>query len=86
MPNMKSAMKRLLTNEKSRVIHKGRRTAIKTTEKKLRAAVESDSTQAKDLLTQSFKTLDKAVKAGTIHKNKASRKKSQFQKLLAAKK
>ena len=85
MPTSKSAKKHLITDDKSRVRHKGRRTAIKTTEKNFRAAIESkDTEQAQALLVVSFKKLDKAVKAGTIHKNKASRKKSQFKKLLAA--
>jgi len=84
MPNMKSAKKHLITDEKSRVRNKGRRTAMKTAEKKFRTAVEqNDADQAKELLVGAFKTLDKSAKAGTIHKNKASRKKSQLQKHLA---
>lgn len=83
MPTSKSAKKHLITDEKARVRHKGRRTAIKTVEKKFRTAVENKETeQAKELLVSSFKKLDKAVKAGTIHKNKASRKKSQLHKKL----
>ena len=85
MPNMKSAKKHLITDEKSRVRHKGRRTAMKTAEKKFRTAVEEkDAAQAKELLVSAFITLDKSVKAGTIHKNKASRKKSQLQKHFSA--
>lgn len=85
MPNSKSAKKHLITDEKSRVRHKGRRTAVKTAEKRFRTAVENkDASQAQELLQGSFKKLDKAVKAGTIHKNKASRKKSQLQKLMAS--
>ena len=83
MPNMKSAKKRLITSAKERMRNKSRRTAIKTAEKKFRSAVEAaDSGQAKELLKVVFKTLDKAVKKGTIHKNKSSRKKAVFQKML----
>jgi small subunit ribosomal protein S20 len=84
MPNMKSAKKHMITDEKSRIRNKSRRTAMKTAEKKFRTAVESsDAAQAKELMVTAFKTLDKAVKYGTIHKNKANRKKAQFQKNLA---
>lgn len=83
MPNSKSAKKHLITDDKARVRNKGRRTAIKNTEKKFRTAVENkEKDQAKELLVSVFQKLDKAVKAGTIHKNKASRKKSQLQKVL----
>ena len=85
MPNMQSAKKHLITDEKSRLRHKGRRTAMKTAEKKFRTAIEEkDASKAKELLVGVFTTLDKCVKAGTIHQNKASRKKSQLQKHLSA--
>ena len=85
MPNMKSAKKHMITDEKSRIRNKGRRTAMKTAEKKFRAAVEkADAAESKELIVAAFKTFDKAVKYGTIHKNKASRKKSQLQKHLAS--
>lgn len=84
MPTSKSAKKHLITDEKSRIRHKGRRTAMKTAEKKFRSAIETkDVDKAKELLTDSFSKLDKAVKSGTIPKNRASRKKSQLQKKLA---
>ena len=83
MPNMKSAKKSLITSEKARIRHKGRRTAVKTAEKKLRESVEEKNfDKSKELLSVVFGKLDKAVKAGTIHKNKASRKKSRLQKLI----
>jgi len=84
MPTTRSAKKSLITEGKARVRHKGRRTAMKTAEKKFKAAVESkNADQAKELMMNAFKKLDKAVKGGTIHKNVASRKKSQFQKLIS---
>jgi len=84
MPNMKSAKKHLITDEKSRVRNKSRRTAIKTVEKKFLDAIKkADAVQAKELMVKAFKTLDKAVKSGTIHKNKSARKKSQLHRHLA---
>jgi small subunit ribosomal protein S20 len=85
MPNMKSAKKHLITDEKSRVRNKGRRTAIKTAEKNLRTAIEEgDAAKAKDLLSETFVKLDNGVKTGVIHKKKASRKKSQLHKHVLA--
>jgi len=86
MPNNKSAKKRLITNEKARVRNKSKMSALKTAEKRYRASVESSADTAQKDLCEVFSKLDKAVKAGIIHKNKASRKKSQLQTLLKAKK
>jgi small subunit ribosomal protein S20 len=87
MPNIKSAKKRLITNEKARVRNKSKITALRTAEKKFRAAVESsDAETAQKELSSVFNKLDKAVKAGIIHKNKSARKKSRLSALLKAKK
>lgn len=84
MPNIKSAAKRLKTNEKARLRHKSRRSALKTLEKKLCGAVKaSQSEKTKELLSSFYVAMDKCVKAGTIHRNKANRKKSQLAKQVA---
>ena len=83
MPNNKSAEKRLRTSEKERIRNKSRISALKTFEKKFRSALTStEKDNAKELLSVIFTKLDKAVKCGTIHKNKAANKKSQLSKLL----
>ncbi len=87
MPNIKSAKKRLITNEKARVRNKSKITALRSAEKVFRAAIEaSEMDTAKTLLSSVFNKLDKAVKAGIIHKNKSARKKSRLSALLKAKK
>ena len=85
----KSAVKTHKQSEKARVRHKSRRNTISTMEKKLRAAVEAgDKDSAAELLKTQYEALDKAVKSGTFHKNKADRKKSRLASLVnsAAKK
>ena len=83
MPSTKSAKKHLITDEKSRIRNKGRRSTIRSAEKKLRSAVEGgDKSQAQELFLSAIKSVDKAAKYGIIPKNKANRKKSQFQKLI----
>ena len=84
MAHTKSAMKRLLTSEKERIRNKSRVASIKTNEKKLRAAAAAGQLdQARTSLVETIAKLDKAVKAGTIHRNKSARKKAQFSKLMA---
>ena len=87
MPNIKSAKKRLITNEKARVRNKAKMSALRTAEKNFRATVEAGNTDASQkALSTVFAKLDKAAKAGIIHKNKVSRKKSQLSALLKAEK
>jgi len=79
----RSALKRLKQSEKSRSAHKARRSEILTVEKKLReAAAGSDPKATEELFRSVSGKLDKAVKGGTIHKNKADRKKSQLAALI----
>lgn len=81
----KSAVKSLRQSERARVRHKSRRNALATMEKGLReAAGKGDKSAAAEILKAEYAALDKAVKAGTLHKNKASRKKSRLGKLVAA--
>ena len=79
MAASKSAAKRIITSEKARIRNKSRCSALKTSEKKFTTFVEaSEMDKAKEQLKDVFKKLDKAVKAGTIHKNKRNRKKSRL--------
>ena len=81
----KSAAKRLRTSKKINLRNRARKNEIKTFEKNFRAAIaEGAAEKATALHHKCCSLVDKAVKAGTIHTNKASNKKSQFDKLLAA--
>ena len=85
MPHTKSALKSVKTNEFARIKHKACRRSITTAEKKYRETVKSaDTKDPKKVCSEIFSLLDKAVKGGTIHKNKANRKKSQLAKLVTA--
>ena len=82
MPNVKSAAKRLRTNEKSRVRNKIIRSEIRTRLKKVRSS-QSKEEAAKEL-PRLFSLLDKAggkKKAG-FNKNKAANYKRKAQKVL----
>lgn len=78
-----SAVKTHRKSEEARVKNKSRRNSLATTEKKFRAvAAGEDHTAAQELFQEQSAALDKAAKHGTIHKNKASRKKSRLAAVL----
>jgi small subunit ribosomal protein S20 len=79
MPNTASAEKRLRSNVRRRFINRVHKSRVKTSEKRLVAAIAAgDADAAKTALRSCFSELDRAAKHGTIHKNKADRKKQQL--------
>ena len=81
----KSAAKRLRNSVKSNLRNRARKSEFKTLEKSFRAAVAAGEKEtAAELHSKCCSKVDKAVKAGTFHANKAANKKSQFDKLLAS--
>ena len=79
MPNHKSAEKRVRQNEKRRTINRSNRSALRTSIKKLRAALSgSDKTGLAELLPQTISKIDKAVQKGVLHRNAAARYKSRL--------
>ena len=82
MPITKSAKKALRQNEKRRVHNLGYKRKMKKLVKQVRTLVaEKKKEEAKKLLPQVYKTLDKTAKVGIIKKNTASRNKSRLTKL-----
>ncbi len=83
MANIKSAIKRAKTNEIARMRNKAVRTNLKTVEKQFKAVIsEGDAARAQNAFNTAAKRLDQAVAKHVIHKNAASRKKSQLAKAL----
>lgn len=81
MPNIKSAIKRVKTNEKRRLRNASQKSALRTAVKSFENAAETSNVEvAKDTLANALKKLDKAVTKGLIHKNTANRKKSRLAK------
>ena len=85
MPHSKQATKRLRTSTEANLRNRSRLSELKTLEKKLRAAVEAGDAQVDELRRNFVSRLDKAAKVGVIPANRAARKKSQADKLAAAK-
>lgn len=79
MPNHKSAEKRMRQNEKRREVNRSNRGRLRTSIKKLRAALTaSDGTNVQELLPATISTIDKAVQKGVLHRNAAARHKSRL--------
>ncbi|MDV7397292.1 30S ribosomal protein S20, partial [Arthrospira platensis SPKY1] len=77
MPNIKSAIKRMRSNETKRQRNLDLRSEVKTAIKKVRTAVEKNDLEAAKLLLQdAYASLDKAAKKNVIHANNASRRKA----------
>jgi len=80
MANIKSAEKRALIGERNRLRNKGIKTGLKTVEKKLNIALESNDKASEQILNEAVQNFDKAAGKGVISKNAANRKKSKMQK------
>ncbi len=85
MANIKSAKKRILVTETRTARNKAIKSEVKTTIKKVYAAIDSqDQDAAKAALKVAISTMDKATSKGVYHKNTTSRKISRLQKAVNA--
>jgi small subunit ribosomal protein S20 len=79
MPNHKSAEKRMRQNEKRRDVNRNNRGRLRTSIKKLRAALTAgDGANVQEMLPATISTIDKAVQKGVLHRNAAARYKSRL--------
>ncbi len=83
MANIKSAKKRILITATRTARNKSIRSAVKTSIKKVEAAVQAKNKEAAQAaLTSAISTIAKASKKGIYHKNNAARKISHLSKLV----
>ena len=81
MPNIKSAKKRVKTDEIKKERNKDKVASMRTAIKKVKlASKQGDAKLAEENLKVANKKIDKAVKSGLVHKNKAARDKSKLTK------
>ncbi|MBR1391081.1 MAG: 30S ribosomal protein S20 [Lachnospiraceae bacterium] len=75
MANIKSAKKRILVNRTKADRNKAIRSRVKTSIKKVEAAISAkDKAAAQAALTAATSEINKAASKGVYHKNNASRK------------
>ena len=83
MPITSSAKKALRQNIKRKAKNIGRKKKIRDLIKEARSLISKKKIdEAKEILPQSYKMLDKGAKVGIMKKNTASRKKSRITKLI----
>ncbi len=83
MANIKSAKKRILVTATKTARNKSIKSAVKTSIKKVEAAVDSkNKEEASEALVNAVSTIAKAAKRGIYHKNNAARKVSHLTKLV----
>ncbi len=82
MANHKSALKRIRTSEKKRVLNKYQHKTTRNAIKAIRLA--TDKNEATEKLTGVISMIDKLAKKNIIHANKASNLKSKLTKHVAA--
>ncbi|WP_319449043.1 MULTISPECIES: 30S ribosomal protein S20 [unclassified Mycobacterium] len=77
MANIKSQQKRILTNERRRLRNQSVKSALRTSVRGFREAIDAgEKEKAAELLDATNRKLDKAASKGVIHKNQAANKKS----------
>lgn len=85
MPNIKSARKRMRTDERNRRRNVSIRSRMKTYIKDALTVIESkNAEEIKNILPQALSEVDRAATKGIIHPNSAARKKSMLQRRAAA--
>lgn len=85
MANIKSQIKRNLTNKKATERNKAVKSELKTAVRGVHKAIASgDAAAAGTALALAAKKLDKAASKGVIHKNQAANRKSAIAKQVAA--
>ena len=83
MPNTNSAKKRLRQTEVRRDRNKAVKSALRSQLRKVREAVQAgDVGKAESEMQDATKRLDRAGQKNIIHRNKAARTKSRFQKMI----
>ena len=83
MPNIKSAKKRVIVNQKKTEQNKAIRSALRTDIKKIELLIkEGKVAEAKANLSSVFASIDSASSKNIIHKNNAANKKARLSRLV----
>ncbi|MEX2081218.1 MAG: 30S ribosomal protein S20 [Dehalococcoidia bacterium] len=83
MANNKSAIKRWHQSLRRRDRNRARRTLMRSASRRLReAVVEGDEPAITGALSEAYSSLDRAAKAGSIHKRQADRRKRRLAALV----
>ncbi|HLS20945.1 MAG TPA: 30S ribosomal protein S20 [Bacillota bacterium] len=79
MANLKSAIKRVRTNETKRARNQALKSHMRTQIKRVDVLIEANDVEnAKEAFNEAVRTIDKTVQKGAIHKNSGNRFKSRL--------
>lgn len=80
MPNIRSAKKRMRTDEKRRLRNKSVKSEVRTYVTKARSAIAAAPAepQTEEAIRAAISELDSAVSKGVLHRNNAARRKSRL--------
>lgn len=78
MANIKSAIKRVKTTEKTEAHNISQKNAMRTAIKRAKTAISNNAENKNELVSFAIKSVDKASQRNLIHSNKADRIKSQL--------
>jgi small subunit ribosomal protein S20 len=79
LANTKSALKRIRSSEKRRLLNRQFRTQARTYVKRARTQIDAgELEEAQKAVADAIRALDKAAEKGIIHKNNAARRKSRL--------
>ncbi len=82
MPNIKSSIKRVKVTRAKTLRNRMIKSSLRTAIRKCREAINSNDPNAKKVLEETMKVIDRAAAKNVIHKNTAARKKSRLAKAL----
>lgn len=83
MAILKSAIKRINTNNKKRLQNQSVRSDMRTHIKRVEALIEANDVEgAKEAYKTTTRKIDKAIQKGVIHRNNGNRQKSRLAKKL----
>ncbi|QIH23736.1 30S ribosomal protein S20 [Lactobacillus iners] len=83
MPQIKSAIKRVITSDKANKRNASDLSKLRTQVRKFKEAVAANADNVNDLHIEAARALDKAASKSLISKNKANRDKSRLTKKVA---
>ncbi|MES5115876.1 30S ribosomal protein S20 [Lactobacillus iners] len=83
MPQIKSAIKRVITSDKANKRNASDLSKLRTQVRKFKEAVAANADNVNDLHIEAARALDKVASKGLISKNKANRDKSRLTKKVA---
>lgn len=83
MPQIKSAIKRVITSDKANKRNASDLSKLRKQVRKFKEAVAANADNVNDLHIEAARALDKAASKGLISKNKANRDKSRLTKKVA---